>query len=90
VTVTNDGESQTIYAENCCNSMFSKCTGLRTINNTITFGENVYLTREFCSYMFSNCTSLNTVSITLPFFGDTTNPNGTEDKRGNGACRNMF
>ena len=89
-TVTNDGKTQTIYAENCCNSMFSNCTGLRTINNTITFGENAYLTREFCNYMFSNCTSLNTVSITLPFFGDTTNPNGTDDKRGNGACRYMF
>lgn len=47
-TVVNEGERKTVYAENCCDSMFINCTGLRTINNTITFGENVYLTKEFC------------------------------------------
>jgi hypothetical protein len=75
----------TKYGHNCCSHMFSDCTGLTTVNNTITFGEGVYLTNRFCEFMFYNCRALNFVAITLPFYGDTNN-DPTNDKRGEYAC----
>lgn len=79
----------TKYGHNCCSHMFSDCTGLTTINNTITFTEGTYLTNRFCEFMFYNCSALNSVAITLPFYGNTDN-DPTNDKRGEYACQNMF
>ena len=69
--------------------MFSNCTGLIKVENTITFRTGVYLTYQFCKGMFYKCTSLTTMAITLPFYG---NPptSETDDTRGDSACINMF
>ena len=52
IRTSTDDQSNTIYASNCCDHMFSNCTGLIKVENTITFGTGVYLTYQFCKGMF--------------------------------------